>query len=130
MSKTYELDQGKRSLKKRRSFSHLGQAFRIHTPTIKDSWGRTLFAWLISHQPAVFFSQNEPATSNQPIVLFSQNKSAPTTSHQPNEQAACLSWVIGPLLSQICGRRIETIRASTGTWNLVKEKKALQLSEN
>jgi hypothetical protein len=25
-----------------------------------------LFAWLISHQPTVLFSQNKPATSNQP----------------------------------------------------------------
>jgi hypothetical protein len=47
----------------------------------------SLFAWLISHQPTVFFSQNKPATINQPAVLFSQNKSAPTISHQPNEQA-------------------------------------------
>jgi hypothetical protein len=46
-----------------------------------------LFAWLISHQPAVLFSQNKPATSNQPTVLFSQNKLAPAISHQPNEQA-------------------------------------------
>jgi hypothetical protein len=30
-----------------------------------------LFAWFISHQPAVLFSQNKPATSNQPAVLFS-----------------------------------------------------------
>jgi hypothetical protein len=46
----------------------------------------TLFAWLISHQPTVLFSQNKPATSNQSAVLFSQNKSAPAISHQPNEQ--------------------------------------------
>jgi hypothetical protein len=46
----------------------------------------SLFAWLISHQPAVLLSQNKPATSNQPAVLFSQNKSAPAISHQPNEQ--------------------------------------------
>jgi hypothetical protein len=46
-----------------------------------------LFVWLISHQPAVIFSQNKPATSNQPTVLFSHNKSAPAISHQPNEQA-------------------------------------------
>jgi hypothetical protein len=37
----------------------------------------SLFARLISHQPAVLFSQNESATSNQPAVLFSQNKPAP-----------------------------------------------------
>jgi hypothetical protein len=48
------------------------------------------FVWLISHQPAVLFSQNKPATSNQPAVFFSQNKSAPAISHQPNEQAANL----------------------------------------
>jgi hypothetical protein len=41
------------------------------------------FARLISHQPAVLFSQNEPATSNQPAVLFSQNKPTSATS-QPN----------------------------------------------
>jgi hypothetical protein len=46
-----------------------------------------VFAWLISHPPAVLFSQNKPATSNQPAVLFSQNKSAPAISHQPTEQA-------------------------------------------
>jgi hypothetical protein len=39
-----------------------------------------LFTWLISHQPAVLFSHNKPATSNQSAVLFSQNKSAPATS--------------------------------------------------
>jgi hypothetical protein len=48
-----------------------------------------LFAWLISHQPAVLFSHNKPATSNQPAVLFSQNKPAPAISHQPTEQAEC-----------------------------------------
>jgi hypothetical protein len=51
----------------------------------------SLFVRLISHQPAVFFSQNKPATSNQPAVLFSQNKSAPAISHQPNEQAVSVS---------------------------------------
>jgi hypothetical protein len=44
----------------------------------------SLFARLISHQPAVLFSQNEPATSNQPqpasSTLLSQQTS---TSHQP-----------------------------------------------
>jgi hypothetical protein len=46
-----------------------------------------LFVWLISHQPAVLFSQKKLAISNQPTVLFSQNKTAPTISHQPTEQA-------------------------------------------
>jgi hypothetical protein len=49
----------------------------------------SMFVWLISHQPAVFFSQNKPVTSNQPAVLFPQNKPAPAISHQPNEQAGC-----------------------------------------
>jgi hypothetical protein len=49
-----------------------------------------LFAWIISHQPAVLFSQNKPASSNQPAVFFFQNKSAPAISHQPNEQAVIL----------------------------------------
>jgi hypothetical protein len=49
-----------------------------------------LFVRLISHQPAVLFSQNKPATSNQPAVLFSQNKSAPAIRRQPNEQAGCV----------------------------------------
>jgi hypothetical protein len=50
----------------------------------------TLFVWLISHQPAVLFSQNKPATNNQPAVLFSQNKPVPAISHQSNEQAEYL----------------------------------------
>jgi hypothetical protein len=52
-----------------------------------------LFAWLISHQPTVLFSQKKPATSNQSAVLFSQNKPAPAISHQPNEQAVNLYGV-------------------------------------
>jgi hypothetical protein len=47
-----------------------------------------MFVWLISHQPAVLFSQNKPATNNQPTTLLSQNKSELATSHKPNEQAA------------------------------------------
>jgi hypothetical protein len=46
-----------------------------------------LFVWLISHQPAVLFTQNKSAISNQPTVLFSQSKPAPAISHQPTEQA-------------------------------------------
>jgi hypothetical protein len=54
----------------------------------------SLFARLISHQPAVLFSQKKPATSNQPAVLFSQNKPAPAISHQPTEQAGDASPLI------------------------------------
>jgi hypothetical protein len=43
-----------------------------------------LFAWLISHQPTVLFSQNKPAINNQPepasSILLSEQTS---TSHQP-----------------------------------------------
>jgi hypothetical protein len=53
----------------------------------------SLFVRLISHQPAVLFSRDKPATSNQPAVLFSQNKSAPAISHQPNEQAGTFSAI-------------------------------------
>jgi hypothetical protein len=38
-----------------------------------------LFAWLISHQPAVLFSQNKPASS----TFISEQIS---TSHQPPAQ--------------------------------------------
>jgi hypothetical protein len=53
--------------------------------------GLALFVRLISHQPAVLFSQNKSATNNHPVVLFSQNKPAPAISHQPNEHAE--DWV-------------------------------------
>jgi hypothetical protein len=46
-------------------------------------------AQLISHRPAVLFSQNKSTTNNQPTVLFSQNKPAPAINHQPTEQAVC-----------------------------------------
>jgi hypothetical protein len=55
-------------------------------------------AWLISHQPAVLFSQNKPATNNQPTVLFSQNKPAAAISHQPTEQVDEKPWLHYPLL--------------------------------
>jgi hypothetical protein len=55
-------------------------------PVIIKPTDKSLFAWLISHQPAVLFSHNKPATSNQSAVLFSQNKPAPAISHQSNEQ--------------------------------------------
>jgi hypothetical protein len=53
-----------------------------------------MFACLISHQPAVLFSQNRPVTSNLTTILFSQNKPAPTISHRPNEQAVELYCLI------------------------------------
>jgi hypothetical protein len=54
----------------------------------------TLFAWLISHQPAVLFSHNEPATSNQPAVLFSQkNQHQPSATSQPNRLRLGRFWL-------------------------------------
>jgi hypothetical protein len=53
-----------------------------------------MFVWLISHQPAVLFSQNKPAISNQPTVLFSQNKPAPAITHQLNEHAHIRSRLV------------------------------------
>jgi hypothetical protein len=50
----------------------------VHNPEVQTL---ALFAWLISHQPAVIFSHNKQATSNQPTVRFSQNKPAPVISH-------------------------------------------------
>jgi hypothetical protein len=46
-----------------------------------------LFVWLISHEPAILFSQNKPATSNQSTLFFSQNKPALATNHLSNEHA-------------------------------------------
>jgi hypothetical protein len=69
-----------------RSFWHACEVGSAQQVCVENS----LFARLISHQPAVLFSQNEPATAtsrNQPAVLFSQNKPAPAISHQPTEQA-------------------------------------------
>jgi hypothetical protein len=52
----------------------------------------SLFARLISHQPAVLFSQNEPATSNQPQPASSTLLSEQTsTSHQPPANRTGLS---------------------------------------
>jgi hypothetical protein len=41
----------------------------------------------LAYQPPANSSFLSEQTNHQPAVLFSQNKSAPTISHQPNEQA-------------------------------------------
>jgi hypothetical protein len=69
----------------------LGLLKYFHLERLDFEQTNALFAWLISHQPAVLFSHNKSATSNQPAVLFSQNKPAPAISHQPNEQVVNLS---------------------------------------
>jgi hypothetical protein len=79
------------------SGQHLQQC-PYHSPARQAEANNTLFAWLISHQPAVLFSHNKLATSNQPAVLFSQNKPAPAISHQPTEQARLGHNPLFPLL--------------------------------
>jgi hypothetical protein len=84
--------------------SKLEQCIRIHSIyhilericMFLEVFGKetALFVWLISHQPTVLLSQNKPGTSNQPAVLLSQNKPAPAISHQPNEQAADLQFLL------------------------------------
>jgi hypothetical protein len=56
-----------------------------------------LFARLITHQPAVLFSQNEPATSNQPQPASSTLLSEQTsTSHQPPaNRTGCIPEAFG-----------------------------------
>jgi hypothetical protein len=57
----------------------------------------SLFARLISHQPAVLFSQNEPATSNQPQPASSTLLSEQTsTSHQPPANRTGCKLVVYP----------------------------------
>jgi hypothetical protein len=57
--------------------SQIGHSYGLFGMAPTDS----LFAWLISHQPAVLFSQNESATSNQPQLASSTPLR--TNQHQP-----------------------------------------------
>jgi hypothetical protein len=54
----------------------------------------SLFARLISHQPAVLFSQDEPATSNQPQPASSTllSEQSCTSHQQPANQTGCF-WI-------------------------------------
>jgi hypothetical protein len=47
-----------------------------------------LFAWLISHQRAVLFSQNKPATS----TFISEQIS--TSHHPPAKQTGWKGWIL------------------------------------
>jgi hypothetical protein len=67
--------------------------------TIQLRWSPTLalFAWLISHQSTVFFSQNKPATSNQSEPASSTLHSEQiSTSHQPpaNRTGRSPTWLV------------------------------------
>jgi hypothetical protein len=50
----------------------------------------SLFARLISHQPAVLFSQNEPATSNQTQPASSTLLSQRTSHQPPANRTGCI----------------------------------------
>jgi hypothetical protein len=86
----------------------------------------SLFAWLISYQPTVLFSQNKSATSQQ--YFFSQNKSATSqqyfslriNQHQP-KRTGCMfdgslpasiesQFAIGTRLGFASGRNLRSLR--------------------
>jgi hypothetical protein len=56
--------------------------------------GAAVFAWIISHQPAVLFSHNKPDTSNQSAVLFFKNKSATSQQYSSvrTNQSPAICW--------------------------------------
>jgi chromosome segregation and condensation protein ScpB len=87
-----------------------------------------LFVWLISHQPAVLFSQNKPIITNQLAVLFSQNKSASAISHQPNEQADRRVTGINTALSQKAIAHICNNRCSLSIHAMMLRKAQAKLS--
>jgi hypothetical protein len=75
-----------KTLPEKSQWPHVDIGFKLLPPLTKRDVGRhALFAWLISHQPAVLFSHNKSATSNQPAILFSQkNQHQPSATSQPN----------------------------------------------
>jgi hypothetical protein len=54
----------------------------------------SLFVRLISHKPAVLFSQNKSATGNQSAVPFLSEQVSTSHHHQPNGRAAVLEMRI------------------------------------
>jgi hypothetical protein len=56
---------------------------RLYTRWAEGGTVRALFVWLISHQPAVLFSQNKSATSQQYISLRT-NQHQPSATSRPN----------------------------------------------
>jgi hypothetical protein len=81
----------------------------------------SLFVRLISHQQAVIFSQNKPATSNQSAVLFSQNKSAPVISHQPNEQAVSSFLGCRAIPAIVSNAYSCSLKFCEATWRFLKQ---------
>jgi hypothetical protein len=60
-----------------------------------------LFVWIISHQPAVLFSQSKTAITNQPAVFFLSEQTS--TSHQPPAERTGYMVVLPLQLAIICG---------------------------
>jgi hypothetical protein len=54
---------------------------KLLTPPVQlhTKFNFTLFVWIITHHPALLFSQNKSTPTNQPIVFF-HNKSTPVTN--------------------------------------------------
>jgi hypothetical protein len=48
-----------------------------------------LFAWLISHQPTVLFSQNKPARTSQRCSSLRTNQHQPSATSQRNRLGDC-----------------------------------------
>jgi hypothetical protein len=70
--------------------SHRGQ--KKHDPCVfcfTSASNLLCVTCLISHQLALFFSQNKPATNKQRIIFFSLNKSVPATSQTNGLMECC-----------------------------------------
>jgi hypothetical protein len=97
--------------------------------TIEQSQGTTisvntiyrLFVWLISHRPAVLFSQNKSAISNQPTILFSQNKSASATRQTDRVCAGRINQLRTPEIDVVC------LRTNNFDTNIVNLSREIQL---
>jgi hypothetical protein len=73
-----------------------------------------LFAWLISHQPAVLFSQNKPATSQQYFSLRTNQHQPPAkrTGWSFTNSVICWVWMLGTCIFSDGGSRMEYWRGS------------------
>jgi hypothetical protein len=87
-----------------------------------------LFAWLISHQPTVLFSQNKPATSQQYFSLRT-NQHQPSATGQMNrmhqENEAHMLFV--ELLAKHSFFTTPTQLRASSIWNFGVEKLRLEL---
>jgi hypothetical protein len=73
------------------SYASHGRQCWVTLHTAGWQFTSTLFVWLISHQPAVLFSQNKPATSNEPTILFLSEQISISQTNMPR----CTSCSLG-----------------------------------